>query len=76
MPLDVVYRYNTRLGEGLLGVPAADLTQADLDALPPEALDRLKEHVATENLPASSKAYRLVTSNEQKPGGNPPPNAG
>lgn len=71
----IVYKYRgRRSGAHLLGVPARDLTQTDVDALPDFERGELEGHVA-EGGPRD--VYRLVAAEapeetQEEPGGTVP----
>jgi hypothetical protein len=61
----VIYHYRgRRSGAHLIGVPARDLTQADVDALDPAARTELEGHTADDG---PRDAYRLVEPDPEPP---------
>jgi hypothetical protein len=61
-PEDVLYVHEPRSGEYVVGVPARDLTRADVDRMPPR---RLHEAVATGLYRKASRDEKAEAAKEQ-----------
>jgi hypothetical protein len=64
-PHDVAFRYVGKDGEQLAGIPAADLTNADLDALTPVALRDLN-HSSLYEAVADKPAPKAADSGDKE----------